>query len=51
MITKGLDTACEDKIIQSLTKSDPRFSIPDPSSIQNLDLETVKNAVLGQLGP
>jgi predicted Zn-dependent peptidase len=50
MTTKGLETACQQRIIQSLSGNDLRLLVPDHKTIENLDLPTVKRAVLDQLG-
>ena len=51
MIVKGLESACQEQIIQSLLNNDARFAVPDHKLIDNLDLETCKAAVCRQLGP
>merc|ERR1711871_820230 len=51
MIVKGLESACQEQIIQSLLQNDTRFAVPNHELIDSLDLETCKAAVCKQLGP
>ena len=51
MTVKGLDSACELKIVESSTGGDKRMMVPDHASIESLDLATITRAVTDQLGP
>lgn len=50
-IVKSLETACQERLLQSVTGSDPRFCFPNHQIIDDMDLETAKNAVVSQLAP
>lgn len=49
-VVKGLESACHEKLVASLTGGDHRFSTPNHQQIDNLDLEFVKAAINSQLG-
>ena len=42
---KGLETACVERLTQSLTQGDGRQEFPTHEDIDNLDLPSVKSAV------
>jgi len=50
-VVKGLESACQQRLVESLTGGDHRFSTPNHEQIDNLDLPYVKNAIVSQLGP
>lgn len=50
-IVKGLESSCHETIVTSLTNGDGRFTAPNHAHIDALDLDTVKDAIVSQLGP
>ena len=50
-ITRGLETACQEKLAESLSGGDPRYMTPTHAQIDALDLATVRGAVVAQLDP
>ena len=50
-VVKGLETACQEKIISSLTGADFRLLTPNHEQIEALSLDKVKAAIVSQLAP
>jgi predicted Zn-dependent peptidase len=48
---KGLETACQELILKSLTQGDPRYLVPTHEQIDAMTLDTAVNAIKSQLGP
>lgn len=50
-VVKGLETACQERVLSSLTGADFRLLTPDHEQIEALSLAKVKAAIVSQLGP
>jgi len=50
-VVKGLETACQEAILLSLTGNDGRFGAPNHDQIDELDIITCKQAIVSQLCP
>ena len=50
-ITRGLETACQEKLAESLSGGDPRYMTPNHAQIDALDMDTVRESIVSQLDP
>ena len=50
-IVKGLESACQESLVYSLTNGDARFLTPNHKQIDGLDVATAKQAIQAQLTP
>lgn len=50
-IVKSLETACQERLLHSVTNGDTRFCFPNHDDIDAMDLESAKDALTAQLSP
>lgn len=48
---KGLESACHEKLVQSLSGGDQRFSLPDHDQIDAFTLDEVRRSLVDSMGP